>query len=969
MKTRHLNIFVAVAAILLSAGSVFSMTDRLSPALQQVAERSEAVDTLINVVIFLEDRSAQHNLQRAMAPASMSRDARIKQVIGRLTSNRAEGAESVRQLLTDQGAQQIREFWIVPSFAARVSSSNLNELAEHESIRMIVEDVSLSFDEPIDVQQGSSLATSVSDQLRMLNVPQLWQLGLTGQGRLVCSFDTGVEGTHPALSTKWRGNSAAQSASWYSPVNPTSQPYDVAGHGTHTMGIMVGSTPTDTFGVAPDAQWISAGVVDQGRPFNTTLADIVAAFQWALNPDGDVTTTDDVPDVILNSWGIPAGLFEPCDDTFWEVIDAVEAAGIVTIFAAGNEGPNPQTLRDPADRATSPLNSFSIGAVDNNRVVAGFSSRGPSRCDNSQIKPEVMAPGVSVLSATKGGGYAYMSGTSMAAPYIAGLVALCREYNPDATVEEIKTAFINAAIDLGPVGEDNAYGHGLVDASQLLGHLPMPGGYDFTLVGAPSIDGGIALPGSESYVQLTLTNAAGNTEAIEGELISQDPESAIVLEGLRTFLFGSGGTTSVNQLPFTISLDSSLLHGTELGFSLYLSLTNGTVVDTIDFTITAGYPSPGHLANHASGRLTWTVSDFGQYGLAAGSIYNLGGAGFAAADGDNLLYEAGIIVGRNTVQLSSSIRGADGGFRPSDFTPQDPLQLIEIDDNGMVRYRARMVDTYSEIPIPISIRQETIHFTESQLQGAMAVRYRLVNSTLERLTHLSFGFFTDFDLRGGNEQITYDESAGIIWQENSAGELVGLVAIEGIESFAGWANSDGKSGLTIEEQHDLISGAETRLDDSTAGDMMMLAVSGPHDINVADSIQLVIGLVVGDDLAELYANAQAVRQAMDIATDVDDNRHANLPEAFELEQNYPNPFNPTTTIAFTLSTATEVGLDIFNSLGQRVRQLHQGTLTAGTHQIEWDSRDDRGQEVASGVYFYRLSTPAQSASRKMILLK
>ena len=118
----------------------------------------------------------------------------------------------------------------------------------------------------------------------------------------------------------------------------------------------------------------------------------------------DANTTSDVPDVILNSWGVPRGLFIPCSQTFWEVIDNVEAAGIVTVFAAGNEGPNPQTMRDPADRAATPLNSFSVGAVDNNKVIGDFSSRGPSSCDTTQIKPEVVAPGVLVRSSSKDGG-------------------------------------------------------------------------------------------------------------------------------------------------------------------------------------------------------------------------------------------------------------------------------------------------------------------------------------------------------------------------------------------------------------------------------------------------------------------------------------------------------------------------------------------------------------------------------------
>lgn len=305
------------------------------------------------------------------------------------------------------------------------------------------------------------------DPLKLLNVPYLWNKGYNGKGRLVCSFDTGVEKDHPALSSKWRGNHAPASSAWFSNATTNTIPIDRSGHGTHTMGIMVGASVTDTFGVAPGAEWITAGVIDQGRSLSATISDILQAFEWTLNPDGDTSTTDDVPDVISNSWGIRKGLFAPCDETFNVVIDNVEAAGIVVVFAAGNEGPGTRTLRSPADRASTPINCFAVGAVDNSKTIWYKSSRGPSSC-NREIKPEVVAPGVCIWSLYKGGGYEYMSGTSMAVPYIAGLAVLYRQYDPDASVEVIKNAIINSCTDLGSPGEDNTYGYGLPDASRLL---------------------------------------------------------------------------------------------------------------------------------------------------------------------------------------------------------------------------------------------------------------------------------------------------------------------------------------------------------------------------------------------------------------------------------------------------------------------------------------------------------------------
>jgi len=296
---------------------------------------------------------------------------------------------------------------------------------------------------------------------------------------LVCNFDTGVDGDHPALSSRYRGNNGGSAeASWFDPHTNTDRPSDERGHGTHTMGIMCGAEGSDTVGVAIGAQWIAAAVVDRGAEMETTISDILSAYEWAVDPDGDQETFEDVPDVINNSWGVPLSYLPACDQTFWEAIDNVEACGVVVIFAAGNEGPKSESLRTPADRATSPTNSFAVGAVDAHSPdypIAYFSSRGPSGCDGVTIKPEATAPGYSVRSCFLDGGYLNLSGTSMAAPHIAaGAVAILRELEPEATVEEIKVALMVTALDLGPTGEDNSYGWGLIDIPRAMEFLVDP---------------------------------------------------------------------------------------------------------------------------------------------------------------------------------------------------------------------------------------------------------------------------------------------------------------------------------------------------------------------------------------------------------------------------------------------------------------------------------------------------------------
>ena len=322
--------------------------------------------------------------------------------------------------------------------------------------------------------ERAPIIVSASQALDLLNVSVAHSMGYTGKGRLACTFDVGVDGSHPQFASRWRGLNHPANQCWISTAAVhDSVPTDKYGHGTHTMGILVGKD----FGVAPDAQWISAGIIDQGYDGNTTISQLIQAFQWAMNPDGDINTTDDMPDVISNSWGFPMNALPTCAPVFENMLLSVEATGISVIFAAGNEGTyGAASLRDPAD------NAFAVGCINGDKSIAGFSSRGPSRC-TGHIKPDVVAPGVSIYSSYKDGTYAYMSGTSMSAPFIAGLVVLARQYNPKATPQQIKDAIINSCEDLGATGPDNIFGYGLPDVIKMLSYLG-----DTTPVEPPHVD-------------------------------------------------------------------------------------------------------------------------------------------------------------------------------------------------------------------------------------------------------------------------------------------------------------------------------------------------------------------------------------------------------------------------------------------------------------------------------------------------
>ena len=162
-----------------------------------------------------------------------------------------------------------------------------------------------------------------------------------------------------------------------------------------------------------------------------------SSSRWSSSPirTANASTTDDVPCVVQNSWGTFEGLgYDDCFSYWWTAMDNCEAAGVVLVWSAGNEGPDPASLRSPGDRADSPYNAFSVGSTQNYSpyIISDFSSRGPSDCGGPYaMKPEICAPGSNIYSAQPGGGYQNMNGTSMAGPHVAGVVALMCAANPD----------------------------------------------------------------------------------------------------------------------------------------------------------------------------------------------------------------------------------------------------------------------------------------------------------------------------------------------------------------------------------------------------------------------------------------------------------------------------------------------------------------------------------------------------------
>jgi len=356
--------------------------------------------------------------------------------------------------------------WSINGLAVTARANVIQQLAALPGVERIDPDATVQAPAPAE-----GAASAAEWNLEAVRAPEFWGMGYTGVGIVVASMDTGVDVDHPDLASRWRGGGN----SWFDPSGEHATPYDKTGHGTQVLSLAVGGDAGGTsIGVAPGAQWIAVKIFNDAGV--ASLSAIHQGFQWVLDPDED-PATDDFPDVLNNSWGFPE-LMNQCYTEFEADLEVLKAAGINVVFSGGNKGPASSSSVSPANNPEG----YAVGAVDSLLNVASTSSRGPSAC-GATLYPEVVAPGINVRAAdlTFGGlfpdSYAWVSGTSAAAPHVAGSMALLREAFPNASVSELEQALQDSAIDLAQAGPDNDSGYGLVDvvaASELLSTQPPP---------------------------------------------------------------------------------------------------------------------------------------------------------------------------------------------------------------------------------------------------------------------------------------------------------------------------------------------------------------------------------------------------------------------------------------------------------------------------------------------------------------
>jgi subtilisin family serine protease len=637
--------------------------------------------------------------------ASAARDWRTKgrDVVDMLTRTAAGSQADIVATLQARRAKH-KPFWIVNAIAVTADQATIDELGKRSDVAQILPDRTFSLP-PLTRGSAPAAATSPAGAewgLENIRATDVWeQFGAKGAGVVVASIDSGVQYDHPALVRQYRGNlgngTFDHNYNWFDPTRicgePTAPPCDNYSHGTHTMGTMVGDDGAgNQIGVAPAARWIAA----KGCESNVCSTEsVLAAGQWILAPtdvDGMNPRPELRPHIVNNSWGGPGG-----DFFFRSIVQAWVAAGIFPVFSNGNDGPYCYSAGSPGDYPES----YAVGAYDMSNALADFSSRGPGF--DGSIKPNIAAPGVDIRSSVPGSAYAVHSGTSMAAPHVAGSVALIWSAAPvllgdvEATRELLdRTAIDTAAIDCGGTATNNgSFGEGRIDTLQAVAQAPVgPAGI---LRGAITAPDAAPIAGAQVSVtgpsgRSTTTNAAG---AYSLRLLEGTYDLRVAAFG---FLQGAVASVTVTKDVATeqnVALASAPAHAV----SGAVRTADGLAVPGAKVTI-VGAPIPPAMVDRA-GRYSFPSVPEGKYDLSATS------------DDGCLDSAAGhVVVGASDVTADIALPRRSDGF--GYFCRQEAFAYVAADDVLPISGTGTQVD----VPLPFTFNLYGRDYTSVNVTSA-----------------------------------------------------------------------------------------------------------------------------------------------------------------------------------------------------------------------------------------------------------
>ena len=780
-------------------------------------------------------------------------------------------------------------------------------------------------------------------------------LPYSGSGVGILINDSGIDATHPDLKNVVTQNVAGQTnLAAYGSLLPVTYVEDVpntdhgGGHGTHVAAIAAGTGAASGGrfeGVAPGAD-----VIGYGSGAAVALLDVLGGFDYALTHQFEYNIR-----IVSNSFGESDDYdsdFQP-DHPANVATRALADRGMVVLFSAGNNGSGQGSISGNYKKAPWVV---TVGATDTQGVIADFSSRG--RIDGGgtftdgrgethawEDRPTVTAPGVAVVSANASTGslhfsmhpefapyYTVASGTSMACPHVAGIVALMLEADPQLDWRGVKDILQKTATNL-PGRDGWEAGAGYVNAHAAVAESVLrrsgSSGFGATVNLFRTFNSNAVLSAAQPDVAFDLGfSPAGDSEALAfqvlpgTELVSAsavigDNTAALVLHGpdgsrhasaVSVPGYQSSVTVTAAAIPGTWTLE---IRGAAAWVGLQLDLLG----------LTNGYGAPGRVR----GRI-------GLYSVAESGISDLDGD-----DADALIVYA---VSRRLID----------GDRERRFRSREQLRRADLAEYLVMGTPVRQVVNGPElrdVDAELAPFAGAVSARGGALRDLVGIQNGLVRIQGDRFdprarvhrVDLAYAFVQSLGLeaeaRAHSGPVYADAGGSPVelsdWQEIPA-ELRGhaqLALLLGLLDPVGGSGG----GLYFRPDHR-----------TTRGEYALAAV------RFADGFQ-------AEPLPDLGLTAKR-------GTSQSPRNRIETPVGLALSQNYPNPFNPSTTISFSLNEEDRVRLEVFDLTGRLVTTLVDGTRPAGTHRVLFSAGG-----LSSGRYLYRLSSSTGIWTRSMLLVK
>ncbi len=529
IKFTFINAFIA---LFLLAG-IASGQNVIAPNLQERLTSTKSGE-LIRINIRMDDQYNSAMLKEKTAGVA-SKEIRRSIVVDELRSFSKESQKDLLSFLTQQEkslqVSDVMPLWIVNLVNCYATVEVIEQLAQMPGIARLDYDKMqqvLDLDMPTAPADKLGEKQTIAWNISLVNAPQVWEEEFTGEGIVVAVLDTGVNASHQDLAGRmWTHIDYPNHG--YNFVNNNYLTNDAQGHGTHCAGTVAGNGTAGTVtGVAPGATIMALKVL--GDTGGGTEAGVWAAIEFSVEYGAHVMS-------LSLGW---QHSWDP-DRSAWRIaMENAMNAGVIASVAAGNEGgggwgtqPPPANVRTPGDcpapwshpdQVAEGGNSavVTVGSTTNTDVISGFSSRGPVTWQNiapfndyafnpgtGLIIPDVVAPGSDILSLSNSSntGYTVNSGTSMAAPAVAGLMALMLNKNPNLTPQEISQILEESAVSLS-ASKSNTFGSGRIDALSALSATPFNGirylSHEINDIQGNN-DGNIN-PGETIHISLTLEN-------------------------------------------------------------------------------------------------------------------------------------------------------------------------------------------------------------------------------------------------------------------------------------------------------------------------------------------------------------------------------------------------------------------------------------------------------------------------------